>query len=346
MIQKFRNKYGYYPSTLWRLFKNRKSISNKKILVIQNTGLGDACQLIPFCRLIAQADYQVDVLAPESHQPLWEAFVAVHQYFKIPKIVDESTMNNKEYEAIFSASMNPQAVRLATLPMSNKRYGMVEGMHYYRGAFLFFNHMLHVQKNEHVTDRYCQLFRMHFPDFQWNEMTETVSNRAEQKIIGLHPGGKWGPRRWGMEKYFQLSQRLAEKGFCVRLFLHSSEPELVQFFKNQSLLDKVSTIQVKSVQMLMDEIKACSYFVGNDSGLSHLANLYHKPMTVIWGPGNLERVRPLGKNVQIILKDIDCRPCRQYVHPDRCERGENVCLQQISVDEVFEKVLSRIWKIK
>jgi len=60
---------------------------------------------------------------------------------------------------------------------------------------------------------------------------------------------------------------------------------------------------------------------------------------VFWGPGDYHRIRPLGENVKIFKVDVPCRPCRQYVHEDRCERGENVCLRMIRPGEVIGYIL-------
>jgi heptosyltransferase-2 len=88
------------------------------------------------------------------------------------------------------------------------------------------------------------------------------------------------------------------------------------------------------------EIENAGAFIGNDSGPAHYAALIGRPTFVLWGPGNYERVRPLGRNVHVFKKELPCRPCRQ--RGDRCIRGTNECLQMIGVDEVFETFRKKV----
>ncbi|NTV45745.1 MAG: glycosyltransferase family 9 protein, partial [Chlorobiales bacterium] len=81
--------------------------------------------------------------------------------------------------------------------------------------------------------------------------------------------------------------------------------------------------------------RRAALLITTDSGPMHLANLYRKQTIVLWGPGNYERIRPLGENNTVLIKEIECRPCRQYKDPERCEQGENICLQSISVEDVL-----------
>jgi ADP-heptose:LPS heptosyltransferase len=97
---------------------------------------------------------------------------------------------------------------------------------------------------------------------------------------------------------------------------------------------QVSKIDLISIDELMTEIETSMAFIGNDSGPAHYAALIGKPTTVIWGPGYLERIHPIGKNVQICIIEANCRPCRQK--GDVCKNGKNNCLVDISVDKVME----------
>ena len=76
----------------------------------------------------------------------------------------------------------------------------------------------------------------------------------------------------------------------------------------------------------------------------HLANLYGKRTIILWGPGSYERIHPIGGNNRILIREIDCRPCRQYITEDHCERGTNECLQRITVEDVIaeaDRLLSK-----
>lgn len=158
--------------------------------------------------------------------------------------------------------------------------------------------------------------------------------------IAIHPYAKWPPRRWpGFE---ELVSRLLASGYgCVLLGTaeeHASGGIAARFEKTLGF----RAARLDSVSGLLTEIERCSAFIGNDSGPAHYAALIGRPAFVLWGPGNYERVRPLGANVHIFKKEIACRPCRQ--RGETCEKGVNECLRMISIDEVFttfrEKVIT------
>jgi ADP-heptose:LPS heptosyltransferase len=235
--------------------------------------------------------------------------------------------------------MNGETAFAAAATGCPNRYGMVENRRYYRGSRLFFSNTLHVNTHTHVTERYRELFRLHVHDFDPGRGAETEeAARPAGSSIVIHPGGKWPPRRWSVVGYLDLARELVRDGARVTVILHRSEPGLVSFFRGRKLPGGVSLHQIDTMRTLMDVVESCSYFIGNDSGPAHLANLFGIPLTVIWGPGDLERISPLGPNVQILSVDIPCRPCRQYIHPVLCENGTNDCLQNISVDDVLQAV--------
>ncbi|MBD3166437.1 hypothetical protein GF324_07555 [bacterium] len=127
---------------------------------------------------------------------------------------------------------------------------------------------------------------------------------------------------------------MAGEGREVRLLVHDSETDLIEAFRPLEAIAGIALEQTETLHDLIGAVRGCELFIGNDSGPMHLANIYGKRTIILWGPGNYERIRPLGTNNTILIKPISCRPCKQYIHPDRCERGINECLLRIAVKEV------------
>ena len=150
--------------------------------------------------------------------------------------------------------------------------------------------------------------------------------------IAIHPYGKWLPRRW---PYFrEFIERLLKAGYRCAILGTNSEHASGKVAAGIEKTAGCRIVSLHSVKDLMQEIERCRVFAGNDSGPAHYAALIGKPTFVLWGPGNYDRIRPLGKNVHIFKKEIDCRPCRQ--RGETCGRGRNECLQKITVEEVAD----------
>jgi len=81
-------------------------------------------------------------------------------------------------------------------------------------------------------------------------------------------------------------------------------------------------------------LKRCALFVGNDNGPMHMAAALGTPVVALFGPSNPFVWGPRGGKVEVLYKGLDCRQC---FHPT-CRRGEESCMKQITVDEVFAAV--------
>ncbi|MGH7256573.1 MAG: glycosyltransferase family 9 protein, partial [Nitrospirales bacterium] len=76
----------------------------------------------------------------------------------------------------------------------------------------------------------------------------------------------------------------------------------------------------------------CALFIGNDNGPMHIAAAVGTPVLGLFGPSDPAVWGPRGNGHVVLYKGLDCREC---FHPT-CDRGEENCMRQISVDEVFE----------
>jgi len=347
-LQKF---YAIYGQGLWKAkFKKRRSSTEKSFLIIQLASLGDACTLVPAVKKLAENKFPIDIVCSPGLELLWAEFFPSAQILSFPSHKWSGsyvrhlmrTQLRSSYEAVFVTSISPFAGFVASQVLAGNRYGLIENNHFYKGSRVFYDKVYRAASDEHVAKRFQGLFSLHalLANCFKSGLGSCISAQAKAKkpYILFHPGAKWPPRRWPKEFYGELLQRLASEGFFCKVLVNQSETDLYDFFKSHVLAGKIEIAHTQNLTDLMTAVENCTIFLGNDSGPSHLANLYGKPIIVLWGPGNFERIRPLGENVSIIIKDIDCRPCKQYVQDKFCERGENICLRSISVEEVHQVV--------
>lgn len=148
---------------------------------------------------------------------------------------------------------------------------------------------------------------------------------------------------WPLENFIELSKLLIkEKNAFIVLLGGERDHEMSHFFEKnleerinfKNLVGKTDLLKVFAL------IKSGDLFVGNDSGLLHIANAFGIPSVGIFGPSSPEQViSPLNGRVIIIRHNAHCSPC--YVHqPDfdfRCEY-KNKCLTNITVDDVVRAI--------
>ncbi|MBI5788265.1 MAG: putative lipopolysaccharide heptosyltransferase III [Candidatus Schekmanbacteria bacterium] len=176
-------------------------------------------------------------------------------------------------------------------------------------------------------------------DFDYIDKTlkmEGVS--ANDSVVCIHPGAKWPPKRWPEKNYAELVCRLMQQEAKVCL-LGAKDEETPQSlmrrcgFKPINLAGRLNLLQTAAL------IKTSRLFIGNDSGPMHIAAAMHTPSLLFFGPVSPETSAPRNADAFIFYKNPGCSPCTLYFTKDRCEKGQNICLEIIGVDEVWNKVL-------
>jgi heptosyltransferase-2/heptosyltransferase-3 len=75
----------------------------------------------------------------------------------------------------------------------------------------------------------------------------------------------------------------------------------------------------------------CAAYIGNDSGVTHLAAAAGIPTIAIFGPTDETVWAPPGSHVKIITCAIECRPC-SGAQMQRC--AEQKCLRGVTLENI------------
>ncbi len=163
-------------------------------------------------------------------------------------------------------------------------------------------------------------------------------------LIGVHPGASCPSKRWPLERFAALIDRL-KTDYSARIVLISA-PEEANCVAELKKIIKSEVIDLSGqtpIRELTALLKRCALFISNDSGPVHIATAVGTPSVVIFGrkqPGlSPKRWGPTGKNDIALHKDVDCEVCLAH----DCKIGFK-CLRAISVDEVFDAVKRSLQK--
>lgn len=169
------------------------------------------------------------------------------------------------------------------------------------------------------------------------------------RFVALAPQAVAESRRWGLENYSQLARRIvAELDFDVILVGSHQDrgaaEKLVDLTGEHSrrVHSLCGATRLRGAAALLDQASA---FVGNDSGLAHLAALVNRPLVILSGADNPAETSPLSENKTVIIEDqLDCISCVK----NRCEMtGERYmrCMRQITVERVFAELANRLQSV-
>ncbi len=141
-----------------------------------------------------------------------------------------------------------------------------------------------------------------FEDFLLPSPTGKLINR---EIILLHPGAGSCRKRWPMKYFFEIEAILKSNGLKPEFVLGPAEEDLIDRLQHPDRTVHILT----DLLDLMDLLKSAGGYIGNDSGASHLAAFLGLPAAVVFGPTDPKRWRPVGRNVEIVEPEVQCRPC-------------------------------------
>ena len=162
---------------------------------------------------------------------------------------------------------------------------------------------------------------------------------GDKRIAAIAPGAKWRTKRWGEDNYAILGKALLADRFEGILMLgSSSERELCENICAGIGGNTFNLAGKTGIQLAAAVIAKSKLYIGNDSGLSHLASAVHTPSVVIFGPTVKEfGFFPFRSNSVVIETELYCRPCT-HIGNNRCPQKHFRCMKDITIDRVLSKI--------
>ncbi|MCX8093717.1 MAG: lipopolysaccharide heptosyltransferase II [Candidatus Goldbacteria bacterium] len=154
------------------------------------------------------------------------------------------------------------------------------------------------------------------------------------KIFTIAPFTAYGPaKQWPLHFFEELIFKILKKKKNISLFILGSFKEKEIKISDDILKDKrVKDVRGCDLQYAMILIKNSCCFIGNDSGLAHIADAFRVPSVIIYGAIPPDWAGPLNKTSKIIYKNLSCQPCFEK----KCPYGHYECLNSIKPEEVLK----------
>jgi lipopolysaccharide heptosyltransferase II len=157
-------------------------------------------------------------------------------------------------------------------------------------------------------------------------------------IIGLVLGSSknWATKRWPIENFRLLADRLVEKLECRVVLIGTEEDKAIaKTFDGAHKSDILDMTGKTNMTQLVSLVKRLNVLVTGDSAPLHIASAMGVRVVALFGPTEPRRHMPPGKGHVVLAKHLPCQPCYRGI----CKiKDQLLCLRSISVDEVFEAV--------
>jgi heptosyltransferase III len=144
----------------------------------------------------------------------------------------------------------------------------------------------------------------------------------------IHPGAGSPRKRWPIVRFRAVAAAIEAGGGRVEYLLGPADRDLRPHLADAPVVHLPA--DTRALRRLLTSARA---YVGNDSGVSHLAAWLGLPSVVVFGPSDPVRWRPLGEGVAIVRPQLTCTPCFETA-PENCERPD--CILEVSAEEVIE----------
>lgn len=327
------NLYSFIHAELYPLIFNLKV---KRLLLVMEEGIGNMVMMTPALKMLRY-------LNPRLHITVWCKKPA-NQVIEGWDIIDNviTDFNNEYYDlCIFTIWSNA----------TKQIYGQIL-QRYCKGQFDIrfkpiheaIQHLSIVEFFDGYSDLclpYCQVATNTKEIEQVDNFLAAHNLTEENKYIVF---GDTTLRNYGWERkkwpyYTELAELIKRKFPELKIILIGDyEDKKEQEAKNwpdNVIFDFMGKFNIRQLAYLLKH-KNCSFYLGNDSGPSHIAAAVGTKTYVIFGPTRESKNLPLGKNVTILNRNIWCSPCQYTERWEKC--SDWVCLSEFSAHDVYNKI--------
>lgn len=152
-----------------------------------------------------------------------------------------------------------------------------------------------------------------------------------QRYVVLVPGANWSNKRWPIEHFAQLSDKLFNNKLIPVLIGGPADITLAERICQSAAIPPIDLTGKTSLLQLAYLIHHSSLVIGGDTGPVHLAAGLNKSIVMLMGPTDPNRNGPYGKNHVVLTVPFACAGCWKRECPQQQE-----CLEAITPAVVYQ----------
>jgi lipopolysaccharide heptosyltransferase II len=338
--------------------------SVQKVLVIRLRSIGDTVLTTPSLfalrRFLPHA--RIDILLEDWVAPLLNRLPLVDRVIPIPRHGNAARartardLHRASYDVVYNLHGGTTATFLARASGARHRVG--------------YNHYQYARLHNHLAPSPQQIWSrpaLHSVEQQlaligWTGVPVTdrpptqltVDDRAAQAVSKrlaangvddeplalIHPVAALETKRWPVKNFARIADDVAARDMTPVVIVSPDERRVLE-----SLDAQTSRRIIAFDNLSLPEVTALAararLFIGNDSGIAHIAAAVNTSCVVIFGSSNVAHWRPWTTNKsEVVREDLPCQPCHGYF----CSEFEKPqCILGVPVERVsaaIDRILS------
>ena len=157
-------------------------------------------------------------------------------------------------------------------------------------------------------------------------------------VLAIGPAANWRAKTWRAERFAELARRLTGQGgplagarVAVMAAAHEREQAVpvLEAIPAERRLDLVGRTDLLTAAAAL---RRAALYVGNDTGLTHIAAAVGVPTLALFGPSPAERFAPWGPRAAVARTPIS--PARLTASPDFDYRTADTLMDSLEVEAV------------
>ena len=300
-----------------------------KVLIVKTTSMGDVIHTLPAVTDAgkALADVSFDWVVERSFAEIPKMHPLVNKVIPVSvrqwrknwlksfrsedwKLFREGIKENK-YDIVIDAQGLMKSALIARMA-NGQRYGFDRQSAREPVASFFYQHKIHVDKNQHAILRARQLFAKTLGyDFD-PKVVEFGIDRS--KIVSSHPGKPylvflhgttWETKHWPEAYWCELAGKCVANGYEIKLPWNGGA-EKNRADRIAVISDAITVLPKLNIMGVAEVIAAATGVVTVDTGLGHLCAALDVPTVSLYGPTDPLKIGTRGQSQMHLKENFRC----------------------------------------
>ena len=330
----------------------------RRVLVVRLRSIGDTVLATPSLISLKRflPDARVDVLLEDWVAPLLNGFHSADEIVipgdgTLSRIKTIREIRRRKYDVAFNLHGGTTATMFTFLSGAPHRVGYRT----YQYSFLY-NHLLDSaadfwhRKNTHAAENQLALLGFVGVPVEDRPRSELPLNEASRNSVAeklgklglggrpyalIHPFAAYKTKEWAIEKFARTAELLSSKGLTAIAVGAPNQGEMLRGLQSAARVP-VHTFTQMTIPELTALAADARIFVGNDSGVAHIAAAVKTPGVVVFGSSNRDHWGPwTDAPYEMVFEQFACQPCAGR----KClEFGEPKCILSLAEEKVFDAI--------
>ena len=159
--------------------------------------------------------------------------------------------------------------------------------------------------------------------------------KKSAEVALFHPAAAFETKQWAAANFARVAEALAAGNFRIVAVAAPDETEAINALSENSAA-RIASFTDLSLPEVTALAARSALFVGNDSGIAHIASAVRTPAVVVFGSSNIEHWRPWANPLsEAVREELPCQPCPGY---SCAEFHQPECIRRVTVERVLHAI--------